>query len=129
MSVEVRLVAAGALTVLAGCHMAESAERPTVIGVGVALLVVALWRELMILLARPAVIRVSSDRPVPAPARGGLGGQRGSEPVSDYRPLYSERRCVHCGRWRGEHALAGGGDWCDDTDVLCPHPWHTTFCP
>lgn len=35
-----------------------------------------------------------------------------------YQPLYAEKRCLVCGRWRGEHI----GDSTNDTEMLCPIP-------
>lgn len=82
---EVRLALAGALTVLAGCHMPETDARPTVIAVGAVMLVVALFREVMTLLAQPSVIRVKGPGPMPAPQRGGLGYRPRQRPLSQVR--------------------------------------------
>lgn len=44
-----------------------------------------------------------------------------------YLPLYGEKRCKHCGAWRGEHLLSEYGDLEDDADMHCPS--RSTFEP
>lgn len=44
-----------------------------------------------------------------------------------YLPLYGERRCKHCGFWRGQHGISEWGDGSDDADMSCPST--TTFVP
>lgn len=45
--------------------------------------------------------------------------------MGNYQPLYAERRCLRCGRWRGEH-IAKDGNWSNNSDLYCPT---TTFIP
>lgn len=50
--------------------------------------------------------------------------------MSDYLPLYAERRCAVCGRWRGQHLGASA----NDNEMRCPvdSSWYgvtATFVP
>lgn len=36
--------------------------------------------------------------------------------MNNYLPLYAERRCLVCGRWRGQHL----GESVNDREMLCP---------
>ncbi|WP_207548444.1 hypothetical protein, partial [Mycolicibacterium iranicum] len=47
--------------------------------------------------------------------------------ASSYLPLYGEKRCKHCGFWRGQHSVSEWGDAADDADMHCPST--TTFEP
>lgn len=87
---QTRLVLTGGLVVIAGAHMPPNPGRATVIGVGLLILGVALYRAVMALAAQPLVVWLSRPSPAPPPQRGGLGAQNGSEAVIDIR-------CPYCG--------------------------------
>lgn len=49
-----------------------------------------------------------------------MPGHAVSEP-GGYVPLYAERRCLVCGRWRGQHkALRGAASYHLDSEMVCP---------
>jgi hypothetical protein len=48
--------------------------------------------------------------------------QRAADVRHEYRPLYAEKRCKHCGFWRGQH-LPASMPYADlrlDVNMLCP---------
>ena len=75
-----RLVLTGALVVVAGCISRDPAGRPTVIGVGVILIGVALYADIMRIASSPVVLRVIRRRPIPPIRRGGLGPENANKP-------------------------------------------------
>lgn len=79
MNVDTRLALTGALTVLAGANYAPRQGWVVTVAVGMVILVAALWRDLMRLLAQPSVVRTRYLVPPSAVERGGLGAQNRSE--------------------------------------------------